>query len=219
MTGKKVIAALKGKFRVTTDNALSKHLGMSVPAIQLWKHGGVVTIRQIAGLVHKASFKSNAIRPVVEFFPIDRSNSPQEVTYEVFSPDDNGQPHPYRFGLKQELVKFHGVYVFFDSRGQAIYAGKARRQSLWKEINLAFNRDRGQVQSIRRVGHPTIKKAYRTTDEKHRPIVDQVVPLHELATYFSAYRVADAMINDLESLLVRSFANDLLNIRMEKFSD
>ena len=43
------------------------------------------------------------------------------------------------------------------------------------------------------------------------------MPLHDLATYFSAYEVADVMIDDLEALMVRSFANDLLNIRMERF--
>jgi hypothetical protein len=43
------------------------------------------------------------------------------------------------------------------------------------------------------------------------------VPLHELAIYFSAYQVDDEMVDKLEALLVRSFANDLLNVRMEKF--
>ena len=129
----------------------------------------------------------------------------------------NGQ-HPYRSGLKAELSKYHGVYVFFDSRGQAIYAGKARRQKLWKEINLAFNRDRGEVQKIRRVAHPTRRQAYQTSAARPRQIVEEDVALHELAAYFSAYQVPDAMINAVEAMLVRSFANDLLNIKMEKFS-
>lgn len=219
MNGAALFAELKKKFRVETDATLAKHLGISHPAIQVWKNRSSVTARQLASLVHKASFRSNAIHPVVEYFRIDRCDSPHGAKYEIFSTFESGQSHPYRAGLKDELAKYHGVYVFFDSRGQAIYAGKARRQKLWKEINLAFNRNRGAVQTIRRVAHPIQKRPYRTTEEKSRRIHSVEVPLHELAAYFSAYRVADAMINDLESLLVRSFANDLLNIKMENFSD
>ena len=88
---------------------------------------------------------------------------------------------------------------------------------MWKEIKLAFNRERGDVQNIRRVRHPERNKIYRTSDEKARQIVDQVVPIHELAAYFSAYEVADGLIGEVEAMLVRSFANDLLNVRMERF--
>lgn len=215
MKGSALIQALKKKFRVSTDAALAKHLGISLPAIQLWKNRKSVTPRQLASLVHKASFQSNIIRPIVEFFPIERVETKRGASYEVFSiHDDNDLEHPYRSGLKSEMVAHHGVYVFFDSRGQVIYAGKARRQNLWKEVNNAFNRDRGEVQSIYRVSHPKNKVPYQS---KPRQIVSQPVALHELAAYFSAYQVPDAMINDLESMLVRSFANDLLNIRMEKF--
>jgi len=116
-----------------------------------------------------------------------------------------------------ELASSKGIYIFFDSRGQAIYTGKAHRQTLWKEMNLAFNRDRGEVQKIKRVSHPEQKRIYRTSEEKDRQITDHVVPLHDLASYFSAYVVTDGLIGKLEAMLVRSFANDLLNIRMERF--
>jgi hypothetical protein len=71
---------------------------------------------------------------------------------------------------------------------------------------------------IKRVRHPKRNQAYKTTDEKSRQIVERAVPLHELASYFSAYRVVDGMINEVEAMLVRSFANDLLNTLMERFS-
>jgi hypothetical protein len=109
------------------------------------------------------------------------------------------------------------VYLFFDSRGQAIYAGRARKQTLWKEVNLAFNRARGEVQKIKRVIHPKRSQEYKTSDEKARQIVGQAVSLHELAHYLSAYAVRDGLIDKVEAMLVRSFANDLLNIRMENF--
>jgi len=155
---------------------------------------------------------------LVEFIPIAKCRSRGGAKYELFSlKSEHGKAHDYLTGLKAELTKHHGIYVFFDSRGQAIYAGKARKQSLWREITGAFNRDRGSVQKIRRVRHPSRNQAYRTNDEKARQIGEHEVPLFELAAYFSAYAVADPIIEDLESLLVRSFANDLLNKRMERF--
>jgi hypothetical protein len=163
-------------------------------------------------------FQVNAIRPLVEFCRVERIGSRHGINYEVFDRRDTaGKLHPYRNGLKEELDVHHGVYIFFDSRGRAIYAGKARRQTLWREVNLAFNRARGEVQKIKRVRHPERKQLYRTSDEKSRQISDHLVPLYEHASYFSAYAVADSMIDDLEALLVRSFANDLLNARMERF--
>lgn len=226
MSGQEIVTQMQHHFRANTLAELSNKVGMTNQAIQNWKSRTNVTSRQIAGLVRNASkagasaLQANAIRPLVEFFRIERCESRNGAKYEIFTPRQDGYvvDHPYRAGLKDELARHCGVYIFFDSRGQAIYAGKARKQSLWKEVNLAFNRDRGSVQNIKRVRHPEKRVQYRTSDEKARQITEATVPLHELASYFSAYHVADEMIDDLESLLVRSFANDLLNKRMERFS-
>lgn len=224
MNGSEVIAELKKKFGARTDKELAEVLGMSIPAIHQWKSRTQCTLRQLAGLVHSASksgavrFRTNAVRPLVEFFSIDYCESGKGAGYVLFDVrDEKGNDHPYKAGLKDELESKHGVYLFFDSRGQAIYAGKARKQSLWKEMNLALNRDRGQLQTIKRVNHPERKMDYRTSDEKTRQIVDQSVSIWEIASYFSAYEVADEMIEDVEALLVRAFANNLLNKKMEKF--
>jgi hypothetical protein len=224
LNGSVVISALKTKLKVSTDRALAARLNLSTQAILNWKKRSSVTPRQIAGLIHAAgragasNFQLNAIKPLVEFFRIEKCQLRGGDNYHVLSSKDaKEKEHPYRAGLKSELKKHYGVYIFFDSRGQAIYTGKARRQRLWNELNAAFNRDRGEVQKIKRVRHPSRKQEYRTSDEKSRQISDTIVPLHEVAAYFSAYQVADSMIDDLEALLVRSFANDLLNIRMERF--
>jgi hypothetical protein len=220
MRGDEVVATLKKKLRVRTDERLAALLGMSLPSVQLWKRRPKVTPRQLAELVYRTghagakSSQKNAIRPLVEFFPIEKQKTSHGTTYHVFS----GKGHVYKSGLREELDQYFGIYIFFDSRGQAIYAGKARKQKLWKEINLAFNRDRGRVQTIKRVRHPTRQQEYRTSDEKARQIGDHIVPLHEIASYFSAYRVSNGMIDDLEALLVRSFANNLLNVKMERFT-
>jgi hypothetical protein len=224
MTGLEAIGALKKKFRTTTDQSLAAKIGMTIPGIQVWKNRPEITGRQFAELVHKAAvagarnMQVKAIRPLVEFFPILKARSAQRTSYLVFSKSaQNGGQHKYHEGLCRELDCHYGVYIFFDSRGQAIYTGKARKQSLWKEMNLAFNRERGEIQKIKRVKHPKRNQTYTSSNEKARQIADHVVPLHELAHYFSAYEVADAMIGELEAMLVRSFANDLLNKRMERF--
>lgn len=224
LSGDKVLVQLQKQLGAKSLNALAANLGITPQAIQNWKGRRVVTPRQIAGIVktahkvEKKSLQSNAVRPLVEFFPIARDESKQGVKFVLFSINDNkGHEHPYLAGLQEELERVHGVYVFFDSRGQAIYAGKARKQSLWKEMNGAYNRDRGSIQKIKRVSHPSRKQRYRTSMEKARQIRDYAVPLHELASYFSAYEITDGLIEEIESLLVRSFANDLLNKRMERF--
>lgn len=223
MKGSNLISALKTKFRVNTDVALANRLGISTQAIQGWKNRKKITIRQLVGLVHSSSsagasnLQTKAIRPLVEFFRIEKCDSKQGAKYEIFGINTgDGDKHPYLDGLRKELEKNKGVYIFFDSRGQAIYTGKARR-NLWKEMNLAFNRERGEVQKIKRVNHPARKQPYRTNEEKARQITAYEVPLYELASYFSAYQIADSLINKVEAMLIRSFANDLLNKKMERF--
>jgi hypothetical protein len=226
MKGRNVISALMKKFRVGTDRELSQTLGITAQAIQNWKNRETVTERQLAGLISSAKragaadLRRNAIRPLAEFFHIDKCKTKQGAKYELFDINaEDGDRRPYWAGLRKDLVEHHGVYIFFDSRGRAIYTGKARYQNLWKEMNHAFNRERGDVQSIKRVNHPTRKQAYQNSDETSRQIRDYQVPLHELASYFSAYQVDDGMIGEVEAMLVRCFANDLLNKRMERFGN
>ena len=223
MNGSEVIEALKKKFREDTDKALKPKIGISGQSIQDWKNRPNIPPLQVAGLVHKASLagarnsETNPIQPVVEFFQIQKRRSPYKAKYQIFDEIVANKENKYLKGLKTKLDSNYGVYLFFDSRGQAIYAGRARKQTLWKEVNLAFNRARGEVQKIKRVIHPKRSQEYKTSDEKARQIVGQAVSLHELAHYLSAYAVRDGLIDKVEAMLVRSFANDLLNIRMENF--
>lgn len=164
-----------------------------------------------------ARFAATAVVPLVEFLEIYRTESRQGARWELFSiRDDDQNPHPYFEGLRRKLDASHGIYIFQDSRGRAIYAGKAHRLSLWAEMNNAFNRDRGEVQSIKRVSHPFRKVPYKLPDRRQQ-ISREVIPLHEIAAYASAYEVPEALIGKFEALIVRSFANDLLNVRMENF--
>lgn len=183
-----------------------------------------LTAKQLANLVERMERKARmetiaeSISPIVEFFYIAAVASRRDAKWELFSTNDGSESdHPYLAGLKTRLESSHGVYVFHDSRGKAIYVGKARLQSLWKEMNEAFNRNRGEVQNIKRVDHPSNRVVYRGPDEQKRRIIKQSVPLYDIAAYISAYKVHDELIGKMEALIIRTFANDLLNVRMENF--
>ncbi len=224
MKGNSVIAAVQKKFKASTKKEIANRLGLSVMAIHNWRKRKNINETAIARLILSAyragasTSQRTALRPLVEFARIERSESKLGASFELFNTKmADGRIHSYLDGLRKELEKHHGVYIFFDSRGQAIYTGKARKQTLWREMKLAFNRERGDLQKIKRVKHPAGNVRYRTSEEKSRQIRDVEIPLHDIATYFSAYFVTDGMINEVEAMLVRSFANDLLNKRMERF--
>jgi|SRR5271165_7462853 len=224
MNGTDLLNEFRRRIRVrenmakVTDTVLAKELGLTQPALANYK-GRKVTPRQIAGLVERFAKRAEkrlideTLVPLVEFLPLNAVK--HGANLQIFSTTDGTHEHPYFKGLKDKLESSHGIYLFHDSRGRAIYAGKAQKQTLWVEINLAFNRDRGEVQSLKRVRHPTNRVQYKGPDEMKRRIAKEVVSLHHIARYLSVYQVPDRFISKLEALIVRSFANDLLNVRME----
>jgi hypothetical protein len=160
--------------------------------------------------------RHSLVRTLVEFFPLDAAPSRRASdAKELFDSTVAGVEHRYRKGLEAELRTKRGVYLFYDSRGRALYAGKAKQQSLWQEMKSAFNRDRADLQTLERVQHPKSNVAFRVAAEKDRKIVARQVPLTELAHYFSAYEVDTDFIDQFEALLIHAFPNDLLNKKKE----
>jgi hypothetical protein len=180
-----------------------------------------ITPLQVANIVSSAmkserrGAESEVITPIVEFLDLEPDWSASGSTMELFAPEAV-KNHPYLRGLKDSLNSNHGVYVFYDSRGRALYAGKALHTTLWAELKSAFNRKRA-IQRIRRVRHPRNRVEFRDYNEKKRQIYLTQIELYELAKYLSVYVVPGNLINTLEALLVRGFANDLSNVRMENF--
>lgn len=206
-----------------TDSVLASELGVTQAALQGYR-GRELTPKQVANLLDRAAKKAsdelahNSIVPIVEFLPITAAETAQGKSWLIFAHrEEDGSPHPFWAGLRQALEQSHGIYIFHDSRGRAIYVGKAHLLSLWTELNNAFNRDRGEVQSIKRVTHPSTRKSFKSAVEIKRQVTKETVPLHHIAFYLSAYSVPEPLIGKLEALLVRGFANDLLNVRMEHF--
>lgn len=214
----------KGKKAKVTNQQIADVLGLTVQGLINWRKQKTVTAQGMVSLLFKVQKKaaeraeSQAIRPIVEFFKLSPVESKRGAQIEIFSvKEPGGTEHPNLLGLRTELEGHKGVYIFHDSRGRALYAGKTSRQRLWSEINKAYNRYR-EVQRIRRVGHPERRQEFLTLDEKPRQITLRSVPLYDLAAYLSAYHVSDGLIKELEALIIRGFANDLLNVKMENFS-
>lgn len=103
--------------------------------------------------------------------------------------------------LKRKLEAKQGIYLFYDSLGRALYAGKTSSQTLWKELGSAFSRER-KVQKLYKYNNKQIRKSQYY--------------LYEVAHYVSAYAVHRDAIKDFEALIIRAFPNDLTNVRMEK---
>jgi len=217
-----LIEALAKKLKTKSQSELAGVLGVSVGTLVNWKNRNEdLNAMQVASALAKsrsaAVYKNQleTIQPVVEFYPIDRYSTKRGANWMVF--DSGKDVTLYAQGLREKLESCHGIYIFYDSRGHALYVGKARDQSIWKEMNLAFNRPR-EVQTIKLVQHPERNQEFKPGYEKLRQPKDKQLELYDLAFYFSAYHVDDGMVEDLEALLVRSFANNLLNVKMETFA-
>ena len=61
------------------------------------------------------------------------------------------------------------IYTFHDSRGRALYAGKAIKLGLWVEMINAYNRDR-EVQTVRRMAHPTKHGTFGGADRQRKSL-------------------------------------------------
>lgn len=222
MKANELIAALSTALETPSKAELASALGVTTATLHNWeKRDEDLSARQVASALAKSrdaavrSSQLQTIQPIVELFPIEKCLSSREATYRVFNAGKNA--NSYVQGLKTYLDESVGIYIFYDSRGQALYVGKTGGQTLWREINLAFNRTR-EVQEIFLVKHPERNQDFKPGYEKLRQPTGTNLKLHDLAYYFSAYQVAEGMIDDLEALLVRSFSNTLLNVKMEKFA-
>jgi len=217
-----LVEIIKAKAKITTDQDLCRYLGVTQPALISWKNKNkTVDEKLIAQLIRKSRQSAteashiDTITPIVEFFPVTPVPTIHNKKYQIFKSDNSATR--YKKELKDRLASSHGIYVFHDSRGRALYAGKARKTKLWNEINNALNRPR-YTQTVYRVKHPDQDKQFKDANEKNRQPRLRTLYLYELAKYFSAYEIVDGMIDRLEALLVRCFANDLLNRKMEKFA-
>lgn len=218
MNAKILLEKLKKKFGLNSDKELAEKSGITPNTISQWKtkpHGLNETM--IANLICKAVDRGgdialqNGIMPIVEFYPIEHTQN--RVKWEVLPTDKTD--NPYEHQMRTILKESEGIYLFYNSAGKVLYAGKTVSQNIWKEMNDAFNRKR-KAQTAFFVNH-TGRGDFIPAHEKQKKLVEKKVYLHDIAYYFSAYKVHPALISNLEAFLIRAFPNDLSNKRMEPF--
>lgn len=222
MRAHELLAALERKLGTGSQSELALALGVSVQTLINWRNRDEdLSPLQLATAIAKSRLEAvrqaqyETIRPIVEFYRIERCLVRSKTSWQLFPSGEEATK--YVKGLRQELETANGIYIFYDSRGRSLYVGKAREQTLWREMNLTFNRKR-EIQKIALVSHPERNQEFRPGHEKLRQPKDTRLELYDLAAYFSAYSVDAGMIDDVEALLVRGFANDLLNVKMETFA-
>ena len=220
MKADKLIIALKKKFRSPTDTALANRLGITTVTLNRWRNNKEnLSPSQLASLIHRSVAKREkearlfSMRPIVEYFEIDACESVRGAKWELF--DTKPKKNVRYRAIRKLLENSNGIYVFYDSQCKALYIGKAKNQSLWQEMNNAFNRER-ETQKLLTVNHPSTGQSFSPAFEQPRQITNTYFYLFDLAHYFSAYEVNNDLIDNIEAMLVRAFANTVLNARMEK---
>lgn len=211
---------LKKQYELSSDSELADLVGLTPSRIsQIRKGESNLTVRQLASYMRKAEERgrkqafSSAIRPIVEMYPIEVVSSKQDKKWELLS---TGKDNPIQQALRKHLEESKGIYVFYDSQGCAIYAGKTERQNLWKEMTSAYNRERSNHQVLF-VDHPTTG-TFKPAWEAPRQPKKRAVQLFRTASYFSAFEVSPELIPNLEAFIIRSFCNSLSNKKMERFT-
>lgn len=221
----KLINKLKQHFDIPkgTDTALANHLGITSRKRNSWKtkianwrkNRNPLSDTEILNLVkdiRDASIHKEVIKTIVEYYPIEKVESKGGTKYEISPPGELKQEWN---DLRKKLDNTKaGIYIFYDSSSRAIYvgktAGKGKTSSLWSRMKSSFNlyqysrqqyridHNKGDIVNVRKLGL--------------RP-----VRLHELAKYFSAYEVHPKLTHNIEALLIRAFADNLMNKKMENF--
>ena len=201
------------------DSDLAVRLGKTSNTIDNWqKKPSALSSARVASLV-KGAMDAEAKRerenilkalfePIVEYFPIEKGKQKGKVK----------NRHQIQLGIQtsewpelrdklDKLEKSRGIYIFYDTRGHAIYVGKTERKTLWAEMDSAFNSKPTERQVIYRTAYSGPKI--------NRDLSKKDVYFNELARYFSAYEVHRDMIPSMEALFIRAFANNLMNKKME----
>jgi hypothetical protein len=206
--GKLVKHEILKKLRKEKGNELVSELGFSSTYIYKLM-SEKLTAKQLANLIHKsrAKYSKDSIKPIIEFYRINKKKN--RKNWELFSTKTNRE-----ISIKERLKNEIGIYVFYDSQGKALYVGKSDA-NLWDEIKSAFNRYRLK-QTLFTVKHPQRDQKINWDAEPKRQIKLSNFFLHEIAEYFSAYKIGKEIVPVVEAAFIRLLPNDLYNKKIEK---
>ncbi|HIG21380.1 MAG TPA: hypothetical protein EYG02_10470 [Henriciella marina] len=209
MLGSSIFGALGLKVGLTGQGEIADYLGLAASRISTLS-GQNLSERTIATLLINARSAGakglvQSIQPIVEFYPVSEC---EKSSRSIIDQSDEGNAR-----LRRVLESATGLYTFYNSEYEIIYVGKARKQDLWSEILQAYNSEKSQYERYA-VRHP--RGTYRpSVSGSVRKIAREMITLRGATTFFSAYSIADELIDVLETLLIRLTPNDLLNVRME----
>ena len=213
-----------------TDTALANHLGSKSQKQNSWKtrlanwrkNCSPLSNSEILNLIKDIEYTSDKntrdeihrefITTIVDYYPIEKVTSKGGKKFEISPPDSMKREWDT---IRNDLEKTKtGIYIFYDSSSRAIYVGKtaARTISLWVRMKSSFNAAHFKSRQHYRIDHGKADKV------NTRKLGIKPVQLHELAKYFSAYKVVDPQFtHNIEALLIRAFTDNLMNKKMENF--
>jgi len=203
MKGNLIVPALRAKFQCATNSQLAQALGYSALQIRNIERRMSNTPDNIANIVYKsytAGLRSKFIEPLIEFMDIEkgpRKNGSVTLHFIKSSGKD----------IIKLLKDSYGIYIFFDSGGKPIYVGKAPRQNIFTRATQSFNANLNhEIFRNRRTPKQQLGQPRWTT-----------VKVHDVASYFSAYKIQIDYIPDIEAILTRCMINATWNRRVEGF--
>ena len=151
MKSAELLRHLTRKLGDISDIKLAAMLDIGPRTLTHWrKEDTLLTPLKVANVIDRAhraatsKVHADALTPIVEFFPIDCVRVGRtKHRLEVF--DTTSAAGRHYLGLQEMLLNAKsGIYIFYDSRGKALFAGQTKKQNIWKEMNHAFNRDRSE---------------------------------------------------------------------------
>jgi transcriptional regulator with XRE-family HTH domain len=180
-----LLEALEEEYGPVTQAQIAAALGVTQATISNWKNGGEPSKRNLKKLIEffRGHHAATLVRPILEFQVIHPVKSGNEWR---FTSDEEVVS-----SLKEKLDSRPGIYVFYDSSAAAIYLGKTE-SSLYGEAK----------QRLKAIPNRSM----------YLPTKAKVGAMGDRARFMSAYEVTiPAAIKNLESFMLRAFANDLLN--------
>ena len=180
-----LLEALQEEYGSVTQKQIAKALGVTQGTISNWSSGAQPSKNNLIKLIDffRQHHAATLVKPIFEFQAINPV--PTGDSWK-FSSDATVTK-----ALKASLDGRAGLYIYYDSAGRAIYLGKTE-SSLFAEAK----------QRLKAVPNRSI----------FVPTKAQASQIGQLAHFLSAYEVAiPAAIKNLESFMLRAFANDLLN--------
>lgn len=193
-TNNLILNSFKELRNIDTQSKLAKAIGKTQPAVAQWKNGTAPATRKLIDTVLRSAVKLT-ITPLCEMEPVD-PGKPGGKWY-LFN-DPNGIR---RGKLQKKIGTNHGIYCYYDGRGNLTYIGKADKTDLFGEIESRLN---AKIAKERiRYGQGLAK---RKTDLKQG----------DLVKFISAYAVSPQEVIPLsEAILIRVTANSQFNNRLE----